>query len=154
MFTSVGIPDEQSAQGALSAQALDAGRVLIAEHRFGAPPGIPLDQATSFFGFYMSLPPETVSLRIEHSGLEVARRDLSASPPSVEILDVMSPEPERFEVRLSADDADGDELFFAVGYSPDDERYWLLQPQWITSARATRDRRPCGDRRCAGAGPR
>lgn len=62
-------------------------------------------------------------------------RLVSASPPSVSIVELMQVGATSFEAEIAGSDPDGDALEYAVSYTPDGERFVDAHVQWLEPGR-------------------
>lgn len=75
---------------------------------------------------------DPAAIRVIHDGQVVAEREVSASPPTI---DVVAPAggtlAAPIEVRWNASDPDGDALAFSVSYSPDEGESWTMLARYL-----------------------
>ncbi|MBN1657610.1 MAG: hypothetical protein JXA93_04370 [Anaerolineae bacterium] len=105
---------------------LDAGEATLYSLPFELPdPGDPVDD-TRPFNLVLPFHPDTAYIVLAEGSTELARREVSPSPPEVEVVSPNGGESFAGEMTITwlADDPDGDDLLFTVQYSPDAGATW------------------------------
>ncbi len=135
-FTSERAPDIYIPEGEYAVRFMRMDGSILAEHSFELNnPAADGDTQPFFFAFYLPYMGETEKIQIVRQNTVLAERVVSANSPT---LDVLSLEPmgnEQYRVRLTADDADGDQLMYAATYIPGVSQGEMVYINWIDEGR-------------------
>jgi hypothetical protein len=109
-------------------QLLDGANTVLRDLRFDPPDTMDSPGDTQPFFLVMPYDPNTARLVLFRGSTELARRDVSSSPPGVTVLQPNGGEDitDHMKIEWQADDPDGDVLEYTVQYSSDGGTTWAV----------------------------